>query len=89
MFQDVANGEFIVGLNNDPLAMNFKLSGAPVEVVYPDEDSALVSVGVYITADGPNTTNAEVFVDFMASETGQQALGVDYWVPSARRDRKP
>lgn len=74
VFQDVANGEFVMGLNNEPLAMNFKLSGAPVEVVYPEEGSALVSVGVYIVADGPNPENAEAFVDFMTSETGQQAL---------------
>lgn len=72
--QDVANGEYIVGLTYEPLSQNFVLSGAPVEIVYPAEGAAFLPATVQIIKGGPNTAAAEAFIDFVISEQGQTII---------------
>lgn len=72
--QDVANGEYIVGLTYEPLSQNFVLSGAPVEIVYPAEGAAFLPATVQIIKGGPNNAAAEAFIDFVISEQGQTII---------------
>jgi iron(III) transport system substrate-binding protein len=69
--QDVANGEYIVGLTYEPLSFNFVKSGAPVEIVYPAEGAAFLPATIEVIKGGPNPAAAQAFVDFVISEEGQ------------------
>lgn len=72
--QDVANGEFIVALTYEPLSLNFVNSGAPVEIVYPEEGAVFLPAGVQLIKGGPNQAAGEAFIDFLTSEAGQTIL---------------
>lgn len=72
--QDVANGEYIVGLTYEPLSLNFVKSGAPVEIVYPKEGAAFLPATIQIIKDGPNPAAAKAFIDFVISEEGQTII---------------
>ncbi|MBF0678676.1 MAG: extracellular solute-binding protein [Devosia sp.] len=71
---DVANGEYIVGLTYEPLSLNFVLSGAPVEIVYPSEGAAFLPATIQMIKGGPNPPAAEAFIDFIISEEGQTII---------------
>jgi len=71
---DVANGEYVVGLTYEPLSLNFVLSGAPVEIVYPAEGAAFLPATVQIIKGGPNEPAAQAFIDFIISEQGQTII---------------
>lgn len=75
--QDVANGEFVVALTYEPLSMNFVNSGAPVEIVYPQEGAVFLPAGAQIISGGPNPEAARAFIDFLTSETGQGILAAE------------
>jgi iron(III) transport system substrate-binding protein len=72
--QDVANGEYIVGLTYEPLSLNFVNSGAPVEIVYPAEGAAFLPATIQLIKDGPNPAAAHAFIDFVISEEGQTII---------------
>ena len=72
--QDVANGEYIVGLTYEPLSFNFVQSGAPVEIVYPSEGAAFLPATIQVIKDGPNPDAAKAFIDFVISEEGQTII---------------
>jgi len=72
--QDVANGEYIVGLTYEPLSFNFVQSGAPVEIVYPEEGAAFLPATVQVIKGGPNEAAAQAFIDFVISEEGQTII---------------
>jgi iron(III) transport system substrate-binding protein len=72
--KDVASGEYIVGLTYEPLSLNFVLSGAPVEIVYPAEGAAFLPATVQVIKGAPNEAAAKAFVDFIISEEGQTII---------------
>lgn len=72
--QDVANGEYIVALTYEPLSQNFVLSGAPVEIIYPEEGAAFLPATMQVIAGGPNPDAAHAFIDFVISEQGQTII---------------
>ncbi|MDB5623187.1 MAG: Iron(III) transport system substrate-binding protein [Devosia sp.] len=72
--QDVANGEYIVGLTYEPLSLNFVRSGAAVEIVYPSEGAAFLPATIQIIKGAPNQAAAEAFIDFVISEQGQTII---------------
>lgn len=72
--KDVAAGEYIVGLTYEPLSLNFVLSGAPVEIVYPKEGAAFLPATIQVIKDGPNPAAAHAFIDFVISEEGQTII---------------
>jgi len=72
--QDVANGEYVVGLTYEPLSLNFVRSGAPVEIVYPAEGAAFLPATVQLIKGGPNPAAAQAFIDFVISEQGQTII---------------
>lgn len=71
---DVANGEYIVGLTYEPLSLNFVLSGAPVEIVYPQEGAAFLPATIQVIKGAPNPDAAKAFIDFIISEQGQTII---------------
>ncbi len=72
--KDVANGEYIVGLTYEPLSLNFVLSGAPVEIVYPAEGAAFLPATLQLIKGGPNPAAGKAFIDFVISEEGQTII---------------
>jgi len=72
--KDVANGEYIVGLTYEPLSLNFVLSGAPVEIVYPAEGAAFLPATIQLIKGGPNPEAGKAFIDFVISEEGQTII---------------
>ncbi|WDR06840.1 extracellular solute-binding protein [Devosia rhodophyticola] len=72
--KDVAAGEYIVGLTYEPLSLNYVLSGAPVEIVYPKEGAAFLPATIQVIKGGPNTAAAQAFIDFVISEEGQTII---------------
>lgn len=72
--QDVANGEYIVALTYEPLSQNFVLSGAPVQIVYPEEGAAFLPATMQVIKGGPNEAAAQAFIDFVISEQGQTII---------------
>lgn len=72
--QDVASGEYVVGLTYEPLSLNFVLSGAPVEIIYPSEGAVFLPATIQIIKGGPNEDAAKAFIDFITSETGQTII---------------
>jgi len=72
--QDVANGEYVVGLTYEPLSLNFVLSGAPVEIVYPSEGAVFLPATIQVIKGGPNEDAAKAFIDFITSEVGQTII---------------
>ena len=71
---DVAAGEYIVGLTYEPLSHNFVRSGAPVEIVYPSEGAAFLPATIQVIKGGPNPAAAKAFIDFVISEEGQTII---------------
>lgn len=72
--KDVANGEYIVGLTYEPLSLNFVLSGAPVEIVYPAEGAAFLPATLQLIKGGPNPAAGKAFIDFIISAEGQTII---------------
>ncbi len=72
--KDVAAGEYAVGLTYEPLSLNFVLSGAPVEIVYPSEGAVFLNATLQVIKGGPNEAAAQAFVDFIISEEGQTII---------------
>ncbi|MBW7921116.1 MAG: extracellular solute-binding protein [Rubellimicrobium sp.] len=75
--QDVANGEYVVALTYEPLSQNFVLSGAPVQIVYPEEGAAFLPATMQVIAGGPNPDAAYAFIDFVISEQGQTIIATE------------
>jgi len=67
VYTGVSKGEFHAGLTNEYSSMRYKLSGAPVEVVYPNEGTASTADGAAIIKGAPNMENARKFLDWSCS----------------------
>ncbi len=73
----VGAGELKLGLVNHYYYHLSKAEGAPVGVIYPDQEDGglgltVNSTNAGIVKGGPNPEMAKIFVDFMLSPTGQQ-----------------
>jgi iron(III) transport system substrate-binding protein len=77
MVQAIASGEAGVGYLAAPISVaDLQAQGAPVELAYPEPGFALMwGGGAIATSDRPNA--ARVFIDFVMSEEGQEALNGD------------
>ncbi|MEN6492581.1 MAG: extracellular solute-binding protein, partial [Rectinema sp.] len=74
VWKSVADGEMIVGLTYEEAAFNLVRDGAPVQIVYPEEGTFFSPTPVAIIKNGPNNENAKLFVDFLISKEGQEAI---------------
>lgn len=68
----VVEGEKSAGIIVDFMAIRSKLDGAPVDFVYPEEGSLVVTEPVAIMNNAKNIENAKLFIDFILSVKGQE-----------------
>ncbi len=66
-YQNVANGEYAVGLTGEANVFNLMDEGYPVKAIYPKDGTALRFDTVSIIKNGPNPENAKKFIDFVTS----------------------
>lgn len=74
VWKSVTDGEMIVGLTFEEAAFNLVRDGAPVQIVYPKEGTFFSPTPVAVIKNGPNNANAKLFVDFLISREGQEAI---------------
>ena len=74
VLKGVAGGEYALGLTYDMAAIQYVESGASVNWVYPEEGAVLMLTTMAIIADGKNTENAKLFLDFVLSYDVQSQL---------------
>lgn len=77
----LVNGEKGLGILVDYMALRSKAEGAPIEFVYPSEGSLCVTEPVGILKSSENQELAELFVDFILSEAGQQTTAEIGYTP--------
>lgn len=75
---EVANAlaarEFGVGMTLDFIVYNLIKDGAPLAIIWPEEGAISIPSPVAITRSAKNVEGAKLFVDYVLSREGQQAL---------------
>lgn len=74
VWKSVADGEMVVGLTFEEAAFNLVRDGAPVAIVYPVEGTFFSPSPAAIIKNSPNPENARLFIDFLISKEGQEAI---------------
>lgn len=82
VFKAVASGEKPYGVLVDYMALRAKAEGSPVDFVFPREGVTWVTEPVAIMQDAQNRQDAEKFVDFVLSETGQNLVAEMGYIPA-------
>lgn len=77
----VVAGEKGLGMIVDYMALRSKADGAPVEFVYPEEGSLIVTEPIAIVNGTSHEAEAQSFVDFILSEDGQKATAEIGYTP--------
>lgn len=77
----VTSGEKAYGMIVDYMAIRAKADGAPVDFVYPEEGSLIVTEPVGIVKGTQNEAAAKAFVDFILSDKGQEATAEIGYTP--------
>ena len=88
-YQNVAKGEFPVGLTSEFNILVMKQEGFPVEAVYPADGTALIFDANGIIKGGPNPENTRKFLDFISSKQAHAILVDLDKRRSARLDTAP
>lgn len=86
LHKSVADGEYPIGLTWEDPVVNYKINGAPVEVVFPVEGAIFPGESVQIIKGAKNLENAQKFVDYMLSEKIQNLVGSELTVRPLRED---
>lgn len=81
-YRAIAGGEKLYGFVVDFLPIREKLSGAPVEFVFPEEGVSAVTEPVAILSTAQNPEAAKAFVDFLISPEGQQLAADMGYLPA-------
>ena len=79
--QAVAEGSSPVGIVVDSLVRDLASAGSPIAAVYPREGVPFVSQPVGIFADTAEPEAAQLFVDFLISQEGQQIAASQSYLP--------
>ncbi|WP_449281411.1 ABC transporter substrate-binding protein [Leucobacter sp.] len=79
--QAVAEGSSPVGIVVDSLVRDLASAGSPIAAVYPKEGVPFVSQPVGIFADTAEPEAAQLFVDFLISQEGQQIAASQSYLP--------
>ncbi len=90
----VAAGEYVVGISLPGRAADLKTKGAPIEAVIPEEGIGWEMQGVSIMKGSKNAAEAKTFVDWAVSESAMEGYAslvevVAYPVKTARRENLP
>src|SRR5581483_9671678 len=71
---DEVGGERMVGAGPDNYSLEKKAAGNPIDIVYPDDDSILITSPVAVLKDAPHPNAARLFMNFYYSREYSQAL---------------
>lgn len=82
----VTAGQYAVGIVNEEKAIERKLAGAKVDVVYATEGAAMGASYAGILKGEQNLENAKLFLDFITGREYQQAAADQLHQRSVRRD---
>ena len=75
IYKGVHAGEYAVGVSYEDPCVSLLVDGATnVKIVYPEEGAVWLPAGCGIIKNAPNMENAKLFIDFLLSEEGQQAV---------------
>ena len=75
VYKGTSAGEYAVGVSYEDPCVSLLVDGATnVKVVYPEEGAVWLPAAAAIVKGAPNMDNAKLFVDFLQSEAGQQAV---------------
>ncbi len=90
----VAAGEYVVGISLPGRAADLKTKGAPIEAVIPEDGIGWEMQGVSIMKSASNPEDAKTFVDWAVSEPAMETYAskvevVAYPVKTARRENMP
>ncbi len=90
----VASGEYVVGISLPGRAADLKTKGAPIEAVIPEDGIGWEMQGVSIMKSTRNAADARTFVDWAVSEAAMEAYAsmvevVAYPVKTAGRANMP
>jgi hypothetical protein len=88
-YQNVAKGEFPVGLTSEFNILKSKLEGFPVEAVYPSDGTAQIIDASGIIKGAPHLENAKLFLDYINSKPAHELLVSTDKRRSARADVAP
>jgi len=82
----VMAGQYAVGIISEEKAIERKLSGADLSIVYAQEGVAMGASYAGIIEDARNQDNAQLFLDFITSKEYQQAAADRLHQRSVRKD---
>lgn len=90
----VAAGEYVVGISLPGRAADLKTKGAPIEAVIPEDGIGWEMQGVAIMKSTKNQADAKTFVDWAVSEGAMESYAsrvevVAFPVKTPRRDNMP
>ena len=71
---DIVGGERTIGAGPDSLSLEKKAGGNSIDIVYPDDDSVLITAPVGILKEAPHPNAARLFENFFYSKEYSQAL---------------
>ena len=74
VYQNVAKGEYAIGLTGDSNIVTMAEQGYPVAAVYPSEGTALRFDASGVIKGGPNQENAKLFLDFVNSKEAHDII---------------
>ena len=67
----VNDGELPIGITLEDGALQYKVGGGPVELVYPSEGTAIAPDAIALIKGGPNPDNGKAFIDYILSPEAQ------------------
>ncbi|MPN02527.1 hypothetical protein SDC9_149743 [bioreactor metagenome] len=75
IYKGVSAGEYAVGVSYEDPCVSLLVDGATnVKIVYPEEGAVWLPAAAAIVKGAPHLDNAKLFIDFLQSEAGQQAI---------------
>ncbi|UCH35973.1 MAG: extracellular solute-binding protein [Armatimonadota bacterium] len=86
VIKGVADGEYAIGITYENIAGLYKRSGAPIEIVYPAEGTAVTPDGNALIRGAPHPAPAKRFLDFLLSKAVQEMLAEKLSLRSVRTD---
>ena len=85
VYKYTSDGEYLIGIAFEELAMKYKDAGADITIVYPTEGIPMAPSAVGIVKNGKNPENAKKFIDFMIGKTVQSQMA-GLWRRTCRTD---
>jgi iron(III) transport system substrate-binding protein len=89
VYTAVSSGEAFAGLTYEDAVLLLKTTGAPVEIVYPAEGTAVVPDGIALIKNAKHPEAAKIFIEFALSRDVQSIVSEKWMRRSVRKDVDP